>query len=342
MKILLFGDSHFCEKSSIINKFGSKYSLRLENQLKTFSWIKEQAIINKCDMVIGLGDLFNTENLSDMEITAAKDLEFANIPTYLIVGNHESSLNDLAFNSTKILEAENRFIVSSPKVLELENCDLCLLPYILESDRKSLEEYFGAKTKNRIILSHNDIKGINYGPVESKTGFDLEDIKRNCNLFINAHIHNGQKIENNIINIGNLTGQNFGEDASKYTHNIIILDTDNNSLEYIENPFAFNFYKLEISNKADLCKIKNLKNQAVISVKCQVTLLEDVRIAIEENKDKIIESRVITIRNTSTTEESEADISELTVDHLAKFVECCLNNIDNSKILEEELAEICK
>ena len=35
-------------------------------------------------------------------------------------------------------------------------------------------------------------------------------------------------------------------------------------------------------------------------------------------------------------------ITDLTVDHLARFVECCKNNIDNSAILEEELAEICK
>ena len=33
MKILCFTDNHFCEKSSIITKYGAKYTLRLENQL---------------------------------------------------------------------------------------------------------------------------------------------------------------------------------------------------------------------------------------------------------------------------------------------------------------------
>ena len=62
---------------------------------------------------------------------------------------------------------------------------------------------------------------------------------------------------------------------------------------------------------------------------------------IEANSDKIIESRVITVRELVVGTE-EADITDLTVDHLARFVECCKNNIDNSAILEAELAEICK
>ena len=107
MRILLFGDSHFCKRSSIINKFGTKYPVRLENQLQTFGWIKEQAIKNNCGAVIGLGDLFDSSQLSDVEITAAKELPFAELPTYLIVGNHEASSQDLSFNSTKVLEADN-------------------------------------------------------------------------------------------------------------------------------------------------------------------------------------------------------------------------------------------
>jgi hypothetical protein len=32
----------------------------------------------------------------------------------------------------------------------------------------------------------------------------------------------------------------------------------------------------------------------------------------------------------------------LTVDHLARFVECCKANIELSTLLEEELSEVCK
>ena len=39
-------------------------------------------------------------------------------------------------------------------------------------------------------------------------------------------------------NIGNLTGQNFGEDAFKHKHQACILDTDNGSLQWFTNPFC--------------------------------------------------------------------------------------------------------
>ena len=41
MKILLFGDTHFCERSSIITKYGTKYSVRLENQLASLNWVEQ-------------------------------------------------------------------------------------------------------------------------------------------------------------------------------------------------------------------------------------------------------------------------------------------------------------
>ena len=47
----------------------------------------------------------------------------------------------------------------------------------------------------------------------------------------------------------------------------------------------------------------------------------------------------MTKQYTETEESSELD---LTVDHLARFIECCKANIENSAILEEELSEICK
>ena len=342
MKIALATDNHFCEKSSIVQKIGTKYTVRIENQLKSIEWFENLAIDKGCSAVVYLGDFFDKSSLTDKEITATKDIKWNNLKHYFIIGNHESGDSGLLFSSTKTLESENHIMISDPKKTDLGNCDLCFLPYITESNRCALEEYFGVKTiKPRVILSHNDIAGIQMGPVVSRTGFNIEEIENNCDIFINGHLHNGQVITNKVINLGNLTGKDFGEDASRYKHNIAILDTDTLSVELIENPYAFNFYKLEINSIDDIHKLNELKNQAVISIKCKNTLLNDVKTAIEANTDKIVESRIITIRELST-ESQEIDITDLTVDHLARFVECCLNNIENSTILEEELAEICK
>ena len=342
MRIALATDNHFCEKSSIVQKMGTKYTLRLENQLKSIEWFENLAVEKGCDAVIYLGDFFDKSSLTDKEITASKDITWNDLKHYFIIGNHESGDSGLLFSSTKTLESTDRILISEAKKTDLGNCELCFLPYVTESDRIPLDDYFGTKTfKSRIILSHNDIAGIQMGPVVSRTGFSIDEIESNCDLFINGHLHNGQAVTSKIINLGNLTGKDFGEDAARYKHNIAILDTDTLSVELIENPYAFNFYKLEINSVAEINKLANLKNQAVLSIKCKDFLLNTVKATIEANSDKIIESRVIAIREIIAGTE-EVDIADLTVDHLARFVECCKNNIDNSAILDEELAEICK
>ncbi len=344
MKILLVGDAHFCKRSSIINKFGTKYPVRLENQIQTFGWIKEQALKNNCEMVIGLGDLFDSSQLSDVEITAAKELPFADLPTYLIVGNHEASSQDLTFNSTKVLEANNRYIISEPATLFIdtpeESTEICFLPYVVESERRPLAEYFPARTCRRVILSHNDIKGISYGPVISAAGFEVSDIEANCDLYINAHIHNGQRITDKIYNIGNITGQNFSEDSLRYSHNIIILDTKDLSVTHIENPYAYNFYKIQIDCESDIFCLDKLKNNAVLSIKCEQSLVDVVKQKIS-TLSNIVESRLI-ITKKYTEDSAATEEIDLSVDHLARFIEYCKATIENTTILEEEIAEVCK
>ena len=343
MKILLFGDAHFCERSSIVTKYGQQYSVRLENQLRTFNWIKDQMYANGCELIIGLGDFFDKCQLSDTEITAAKELPLSTLPAYLLVGNHESSYASLEFSSTKLLESSSCKAIYVPSVMRIGSTEVCLLPYVTESDRRALADYFPKAdgVKNRIILSHNDISGISYGPVTSTEGFGIKEIEENCDLFINAHIHNGQQISSKIYNIGNITGQNFSEDASKYSHNIIILDTETLNLKFIENPHAFNFYKIQIDCESDILSLDKLKNNAVVSIKCIDKYAEAVRERISANSN-IIDTRLILIKTFEESEEQTVNISDLAVDQCVKFAQCCREKLDNTPILEAELAEILK
>jgi hypothetical protein len=205
-----------------------------------------------------------------------------------------------------------------------------------------LNEYFTERTFNphRIIFSHNDISGIQMGPVVSKTGFSIEEIEANCDLFLNGHLHNGQALSTKVINLGNLTGKDFGEDALKHSHNIAILDTKTMSLSYIENPYAYNFYKIQIDNESDIYCLDQLKNNAVLSIKCEQSLVETVRQKVE-TLNNVLESRMIVTKK-YTEETSETTELDLTVDHLARFIECCKATIENSSMLDEELSEICK
>lgn len=341
MKILLFADLHMCPRASIINKWGTKYPSRLENCIASVNWLEQLAKDRGCEYIINLGDFFDRPDLNSETITACNDINWSDIMHYSLVGNHDASTSSLVFNSTNAFLSDRHQVITEPKVLPLDDCFICFLPYIVECDRKPLEEYFKKLKEARpvIILSHNDISGIQLGPVMSKTGFSIEEIEANCDLFLNGHLHNGQAISKKVINLGNLTGKDFGEDASKHSHTVAILDTKTLEIEYIENPYAYNFYKIQIDSEADLRYLENLKNQAVVSVKCDSSLADKVKQRISELSN-ILESRIILIKKfEEATETTELDLS---VDHLARFIECCKANIELTTMLDEELSEVCK
>ena len=342
MRIALFADLHMCPQASIINKWGTKYPKRLENCIKTINWVEQTAEELDCDYIISLGDFFDKPDLTSETITACNDIEWSDIKHYHIVGNHDASNSSLIFNAVNSLKADRHEIVSEPTVIKLADCDICFLPYITECDRKPINEYFKNWSSGqvpRIILSHNDISGIQLGPIISKTGFSIEEIEFNCCWFFNGHLHSSQSITPKIVNLGSVTGKDFGTDALLHSHRIAILDTLTMSVEYIENPYAYNFYKLQIDTESDILCLEQLKNNAVVSVKCTQNLVDKVRQKIEEIPN-IVESRVILVRQFEETEETTE--LNLTVDHLTRFIECCKASIENSTILEEELSEICK
>ena len=62
MKIMIYSDNHFCEKFSIISKMGNKYTLRLENQIKSLNWAEDLAYHRGCQYVICAGDFFDKPN----------------------------------------------------------------------------------------------------------------------------------------------------------------------------------------------------------------------------------------------------------------------------------------
>lgn len=351
MRFIIYSDNHFCEKCSLITKLGNKYSMRLENQIASLNWIEETAIKKDCNVVICGGDFFDKYFVTDQELTALKDINWNTLPHYFLVGNHESEENDLQYSSAKALEGSNRFVVSTPEIYHFwdknkKECEVAFLPYIVESNRKDLSEYFEHKPLRpdvyRLLISHNDLFGVQMGPVISRTGFKPEELSKICNLCINGHLHNGQKILENVINIGNLTGKDFGENAFKYKHGAYIVDTETKVIDFIENPYAFNFYSIEINSEFDILKLKRLKQNSVVSLKCKASLVADTRKAIE-SLPNIVESRLMVVRDTSLIEGLEtANIDDLTMDHKGKFVECCKEKIDNTPILEEELAEVLK
>lgn len=331
MKILFYSDVHICEHSSIITQMGKKYSVRLEHCIDSLNWANEQAEKLKADLIVNCGDTFDRPDLTDMEITATRDIKPCKIPTLSIVGNHDSADSNLKFSSVNILSSADNEVISQPEKRDFGDFELCFLPYIIESNRKTLTDYFGARTKKRVIFSHNDIKGVQMGAIVSENGFSIEDIEKNCDLFIGGHIHNQAWFCKNGLFCGNLVGKDFGENALKYPHGVWLLDTDTLKLEFFENPYSFNFYKITIATKKDLEVLKKLKPNAVLSVNIKESLVKDFKY---EGIYKLVLMH-------EQTDKPEENIEDLQIDYLKKFIEFCHTKIADSKYLRDELSIIC-
>lgn len=340
MRIGMYTDVHYCENSSIIRTKGEKYSSRLENCIKSVNWAEEMFTQLNVDKVVCLGDFFDKPTLTAEEITSLNELKFSNKPHTFIVGNHEIVTRDNSISSMHYFKNKPNFEIVSQPLLEedVENKLYTLyLPYLTKSDRwNSIKDYLDLSADYPVlILSHNDLAGIRYGSFVSEEGFDVKDIEDNCNLFVNGHLHNGQFIneKQTILNLGNLTGQNFSEDAFNHRHLICVLDTETWKLDFYENPYAYNFYKLDLINEK--YNLEELGPNAVVSATLNESIVEETKEHL--NKLGIINRLIIKANNRVLEESSKEDLN---VDHLKLFKNFVLENIENTKTLTEEINTI--
>lgn len=355
MKIGICGDVHWSEYSSILRQRKEKYSLRLENLIQSVMWYEELADSEHCDMSVYLGDFFDKSDLSPECITALNDVKWGATPKYFLVGNHEMGRASLEFSSAHLLNMIPRItVIDRPGIIELPSISLCFLPYQLPSTIGKLNDYFLPAQSEKVVFSHNDIAGISYGPVVSREGFDLKDLESSCKLFLNGHIHNGEKVAPNVINVGNLTGQNFSEDAFKYEHSALIYDTDTGALAVYRNPYALNFYKLDFTKNSSIEYINDITSKvgrnAVVTVRCYdddayvcIRTRFDPAYGIDNGFPKhcgVLASKFIIERVT----ESSVDTGEIdfSVDHLNQFRDYVLTTLGNSETVVSELQEVCK
>ena len=237
MKVLVVGDIHWSTYSSILRSRGNNFSTRLEYLIKSLNWVENISKEYGCEEEIFLGDTFDKPDLTAEEISALTEIDWCSKPRvrHFIVGNHESDIASLNHNSTQILHKVG-VIEDTPYIYPVdETTEFLFLPYITEDNRKPISEYMKNRVKEKklIVFSHNDIKDFQMGMFLSKTGFAIKDIEDNCALYINGHLHNGGWVSpRKILNLGNLTGQNFSEDAFKYEHHIGILDTDTLEIKF--------------------------------------------------------------------------------------------------------------
>ena len=312
MKVLIHSDCHWSQNSSIIRSNGAKYSTRLENLIESVNWVERLAWEQSCDCIICCGDFFDSSVLNAQEVSALQEIHWAPLSHLFLTGNHETNVSSLEYSTTDLFKlCPNIVVINTPNQYLIDNgsVEFCFLPYVLERDRKTVKEYFGDKTCTRVIFSHNDIKNVQYGSFLSTEGFEVTDIETNCELYFNGHIHHCCNVTSKIINVGNLTGQNFTENATKYQHCAIVLDTETLEYKFYQNPYAFKFYKLDCSKETDFAGIQHIINclnyNAVATITVPEKFVNESRELLEYlKKDHICEYRLLVDRELKISEKN--------------------------------------
>ena len=182
MKVCIIGDIHWSTYSSIVRSRSNHFSIRLEYLINSLNWVEMISKEYGCEEEIFLGDFFDKPDLTSEEITALSEVKWNNSTRikHFVVGNHESGVASLVYNSTQILHGLGS-IEDEPYIYPAaKDTSFLFLPYITEDNRKSLSEYIKERYPDTklIVFSHNDIKDFQMGAFLSKTGFEISDIEK--------------------------------------------------------------------------------------------------------------------------------------------------------------------
>ena len=121
----------------------------------------------------------------------------------------------------------------------------------------------------------------------------------------------------------------------------MVLDTDTLQYSFIENPYALNFYKLTIGMEQDLSALDALKNNAVVSIRCNDDLKSELIKKLNTNT-KIVESKVMYYSDIVSSGDELGTTDLQFADHLNKFKEFVIDKLGSTVTVLEELEEVCK
>lgn len=341
--MLIVGDLHFSETSSLLPRGeGEDTSIRLQNMIDTLNWVT--SIQQEGEKVVQLGDFFDKKTLTGNELLTVRVLTNklnGKLSSWeVLVGNHGI---DTVGDSTYALPSTVYGKPSAHISVNKQNVYL-FFPYLSERNRKPLKEYIDEyipmewKNKKIIIFSHNNI----LGQVPGGAGFTPKEIEDNCSLFINGHLHKRAWISKKILNAGNVTGQNFSEDAAFGVPGIWRLDEDTLELVFIENPYALLYTHWDFTeiNEEDIPNLESSlpKNRTLVAVTTYSDRWQKLKPFVEGNTLKyklILKYRDTKVKN-KLGEVLDCDITPTrSTNHIEKFIAAVKQKFGDSQVLEE-------
>ena len=304
-KIIISADIHFCKRESLVD---DRYPFLLDS----IAWVDDL----EADVHLDLGDMFNTSSLSAEDVAVLEKLKFKNV-WHCVSGNHEQD----GQNSLLKYFRDLHMIYERP---QLKNFGrdigwVLFIPYVREP--KPLDELLSKLPVGEqvIVCSHCEFVGM-FG---AKHGYSVADISNDTRIkmWFNGHYHQRMLLSENVIVVGNLLGKNFSQNFDP--HGVAVYDTVSNKVEFVENPHALVFGKMDTGNPACRDIRKLIEGDKVRRYVLAIQTEDELKDMIKEWADKyLVASRVVVAGGCGGTglydEELEAG-NAVTIDHRAMF-----------------------
>jgi DNA repair exonuclease SbcCD nuclease subunit len=219
MKVLFIGDPHL-------------KITRFDLAKQFLSWINGVVSTHKPDLVVNLGDTFDTHAVLRSEVMTEfmkhVDACRAVAPYVYLVGNHDMyKPNDAKYHALSHLVGKLNNFTIVDTVQDLYG--MTFVPYCHDP------ESFPKKTLE-ICVAHQTFKGADYGDITTKDGIDASSIQ-DVQIIVSGHIHKRQILESGGREIRYI-GSPFSQSASDINQlkGVSIIDTATFKEEFIVCP----------------------------------------------------------------------------------------------------------
>lgn len=326
MKILFIGDPHLK-----INRF--------DLALQFLKWLDGLIAEQKPDLVVNLGDTFDTHAVIRSEVTAEfmkhvyKTIATGAEYVYLI-GNHDMyKPNDAKYHAMLPYKDKIKGLTVVDTIRELHG--MTFVPYQVNP------ETFPKQTLP-ICVAHQTFIGADYGPIAAKEGVDPYSIK-GAEIIISGHIHKRSDVaEGRIRYVGSPFSQSAGDiDQIK---GITIFDSATFSETFIETPLptwrrirglVSELCSIQVIHEEILEKIPGSKDHWVVELegpKAEIVGYLDSA----EFKEAIAKVDVKVKTRYTDKEKKKVSIEAKSMDHIiSEFVGKVYNGTIDKKVLTE-------
>lgn len=257
MKILFYSDVHIKDNSSYINynniDENTGLTKNLMNVLRGLNFVADKVLELKPDLLINLGDTFNTNDAITTRSIVAANLGFKKIQEncntlkikhYILNGNHEILNENLKLSSNKLLEGFCSSIIDNYTIITENDIKIGFIPFC--RNQIMTHDYITTCINEKIdlICVHSDFCGSIF-----ENGFKSES-QVNTNWggipIFSGHIHLPQEI-NDVTFIGSLIQYKFdSENLNK--NGILLYNTETKSKIRFYNNYSKHFIRVNDIN----------------------------------------------------------------------------------------------